>query len=117
MASFKRLLGCILPLCFSWTFVACYWLCSRNCLESEHNRAANQTAALELCDEGDHCSIEQLRGAIPRKHSAIDLSTSSSVQTFITFTQPGDYGNSSTPIHLPLSNADPPRERLCVCRI
>ena len=114
---FNRALAIWLGCCFGWTFFACIWLCSHHRDQEYEGRANYQTKTSVIPGDSDHCPIEQARGVIP-KASTIDPPTDTLAQTFNMPSQSAEYGlNSVALIHLPLSTADPPLERLCVYRI
>ena len=113
----RQVLAICLPCCIGWTFVTCLWLCSPHDGHGDFSRDHNQTQTGGIFGDKDHCAIEQAQVAIPGRQSTIDPSTDTVAQAFIKHPQHTGYENSVAPLHLPLSTADPPLERLCVYRI
>ena len=117
-SSFTKLLASILPLYCAWTFMACIWLCSDHGREEYADCVNQQTKTVELFGHCDHCPIKEARGVIPNKQSTTNLLTDTLAGTIIIPSQRAGYAlHSPARIHLPLSTADPPLERLCVYRI
>jgi len=113
----KRALAISLSCCFGWTFFACLWLCSYHSDQEDEVRAHYQTKTFVTSDESDHCPIEEAKGVVPRKQSTVDPATDATAESFIMPPQHAGHGNSAALIHLPVSTADPPLERLGVYRI
>jgi hypothetical protein len=115
---FNRVVAISLGCCFGWIFFACTWLCTHHSDQECEGRVDHHTKTFAIFGDSDHCPIEQARGVIPNKSSRIDPPTNILAQTFNMPSQRAEYGlNSVALIHLPLSTADPPLERLCAYRI
>jgi hypothetical protein len=117
-ARFNRGLAIWLGCCFGWTFFACIWLCSHHSDQEHEGRTNYQIITFTILNDSNCCPIEQARDVLPNKASTIDPPTDPLAQTFNTPSQRAEYRvNSVALIHLPLSTADPPLERLCAYRI
>jgi hypothetical protein len=113
----KRALAIGLSCCFGWTFFACLWLCSHHSDQASEDSRNYQKTRVVIPGDCEHCPIEAAKGVIPVKQSTIGPLTAAVAHAFSTPPQHAGAGNSAARIYLPLSNADPPVERLCVYRI
>jgi hypothetical protein len=114
---FTRTLALLLPCCLAWSIVACLWLYSHHPGEENENSAYHQTEAINIHGDSDPCPIKVTPGLIPDKQSTNSRGAETLAQSLILPLHYGHAPHSVARVRLPLSTADPPLERLCVCRV
>jgi len=113
----KPALAICLSICFGWSFFACVWLCSHDSQHGFENRSM-QTQKCMISDGCESCSIEDARVVVRQKPSTIDPPGHAVERPFLLdFQRDGNWFQTASLSHLPLSTADPPLERLCAYRI
>jgi hypothetical protein len=93
-------------------------LCSDHYHKGRSDGVTHLTETDGVSRNNDHCAIDPERGVVPSKQSTIEASIVIGALTFLKPTRRAKAGfNPTALMHLPLSTADPPLERLCVFRI
>ncbi len=110
----------MLPLCFTWIFVACVIFCCEHTAETHHTRLAYSITSVTGYDYDDCCPITHtLSSLMPERSSVAKQIDSHFYQAppMKAVNQPGDNPTDYHCTRAPRLYSDPPLDHLCILRI
>jgi hypothetical protein len=117
----KAILATLLPLCFTWGFVACMYFCSDIGARTDARHAYSEAKHLEASPHGDYCPIPARVASLPSERQSLPNARQNDGEArapFAVVPLSTTYNaHFAWQRSVPLSTSDPPLEWFCVFRI